>query len=63
MGRSSSEFGQKKRVPQWHPFPFSNATASLVQVGNYKTKLEADKDAMQFQKKVSGIIVVPMGKN
>lgn len=33
-----------------------------VQVGNYKTKLEADKDAMQFQKKISGIIVVPMGK-
>ena len=33
-----------------------------VQVGNYKTKLEADKDLVKFQKKFSGIIVIPMGK-
>lgn len=33
-----------------------------VQVGNYKTKLEADKDLMLFQKEFSGIIVIPMGK-
>lgn len=33
-----------------------------VQVGNYKTKLEADKDLIKFQEKFSGIIVVPMGK-
>ncbi|MEO9571111.1 MAG: SPOR domain-containing protein [Polaribacter sp.] len=33
-----------------------------VQVGKYKTKLEADKDLIKFQEKFSGIIVVPMGK-
>jgi len=33
-----------------------------VQVGNYKTKLEADKDLLLFKKKYSGIIVIPMGK-
>lgn len=33
-----------------------------VQVGNYKTKLEADKDLILFQKEFSGIIVIPMGK-
>ncbi|WP_218598039.1 SPOR domain-containing protein [Polaribacter sp. NJDZ03] len=33
-----------------------------VQVGNYKTKLEADKDLIKFQDKFSGIIVIPMGK-
>jgi len=33
-----------------------------VQVGNYKTILEADKDIIKFQEKFSGIIVVPMGK-
>jgi len=33
-----------------------------VQVGNYKTKLEADKDLIKFQEKFSGIIVIPMGK-
>ncbi|PWG06088.1 SPOR domain-containing protein [Polaribacter aquimarinus] len=39
------------RAPEWK-----------VQVGNYKTKLEADKDLIKFQEKFSGIIVVPMGK-
>ncbi|WP_405609621.1 SPOR domain-containing protein [Polaribacter sp. Asnod1-A03] len=33
-----------------------------VQVGNYKTKLEADKDLILFKEKFSGIIVIPMGK-
>ncbi|RCS26257.1 SPOR domain-containing protein [Polaribacter sp. WD7] len=33
-----------------------------VQVGNYKTKLEADKDLLIFREKFSGIIVIPMGK-
>jgi len=33
-----------------------------IQVGNYKTRLEADKAIMAFSKKFSGIIVVPMGK-
>lgn len=33
-----------------------------VQVGNYKTKLEADKDLLKFREEFSGIIVVPMGK-
>jgi len=33
-----------------------------VQVGNYKTKLDADKDLLVFREKFSGIIVVPMGK-
>ena len=39
-----------------------NAPEWKVQVGNYKTKLEADKDLIKFQEKFSGIIVVPMGK-
>lgn len=39
------------RAPEWK-----------VQVGNYKTKLEADKDLIVFREKFSGIIVVPMGK-
>ena len=39
-----------------------NAPEWKVQVGNYKTKLEADKDLMIFQKKFSAIIVIPMGK-
>lgn len=39
-----------------------NAPEWKVQVGNYKTKLEADKDLIKFQEKFSAIIVVPMGK-
>jgi len=39
-----------------------NSPEWKVQVGNYKTKLEADKDLITFQKKITGIIVVPMGK-
>lgn len=39
-----------------------NAPEWKVQVGNYKTKLEADKDLIIFQEKFSGIIVIPMGK-
>ena len=31
-------------------------------VGNYKTKLEADKDLLLFKENFSGIIVIPMGK-
>ena len=33
-----------------------------VQVGNYKTKLEADKAIINFSEKFSGLIVIPMGK-
>lgn len=33
-----------------------------VQVGIYKTKLEADKANLIFKKEFSGTIVVPMGK-
>ncbi|MFY9241522.1 MAG: SPOR domain-containing protein [Polaribacter sp.] len=33
-----------------------------VQVGNYKTKLEADKAAINFSEKFSGLIVIPLGK-
>ncbi|MEE9406636.1 MAG: SPOR domain-containing protein [Polaribacter sp.] len=33
-----------------------------VQVGNYKTKLDADKAVLKFKEKFSGIIVIPMGK-
>ena len=39
-----------------------NAPEWKVQVGNYKTKLEADKYLIKFQEKFSGIIVVPLGK-
>lgn len=39
-----------------------NAPEWKVQVGNYKTKLEADKALQLFQKEFSGIIVVPIGK-
>lgn len=33
-----------------------------VQVGNYKTRLEADKAALKFSEKFSGLIVIPLGK-
>ena len=33
-----------------------------VQVGNYKTRLEADKAIRAFSEKFSAIIVIPMGK-
>ncbi|MDP5104547.1 MAG: SPOR domain-containing protein [Polaribacter sp.] len=33
-----------------------------VQVGNYKTRLEADKAMVSFSEKFSGIIVIPLGK-
>ena len=33
-----------------------------VQVGNYKTKLEAEKAIILFKEKFSGIIVIPMRK-
>lgn len=33
-----------------------------VQVGNYKTKLEADKAVLSFSEKFSGLIVIPLGK-
>lgn len=39
-----------------------NAPEWKVHVGNYKTKLEADKDIILFKDKFSGIIAVPMGK-
>lgn len=33
-----------------------------VQVGNYKTRLEADKAMVNFADKFSGLIVIPLGK-
>ena len=33
-----------------------------VQVGNYKTKLEADRALVNFSEKFSGLIVIPLGK-
>jgi septal ring-binding cell division protein DamX len=33
-----------------------------VLVGNYKTKLEADKAVINFSEKISGLIVIPLGK-
>lgn len=33
-----------------------------VLVGNYKTKLEADKAIINFSEKFDGLIVIPMGK-
>lgn len=33
-----------------------------VQVGNYKTRLEADKAALKFSEKFSGLIVILLGK-
>ena len=33
-----------------------------VLVGNYKTKLEADRDLVRFSEKFSSLIIVPMGK-
>ncbi|PQJ77049.1 SPOR domain-containing protein [Polaribacter glomeratus] len=33
-----------------------------VQVGNYKTRLEADKAMVSFSEKFSGLIVIPLGK-
>ena len=33
-----------------------------VQVGNYKTRLEADKAMIGFLEKFSGLIVIPLGK-
>lgn len=33
-----------------------------VLVGNYKTKLEADKAVINFSEKFSGLIVIPLGK-
>lgn len=39
-----------------------NAPEWKVQVGNYKTKLEADRAMLIFKKEFSGIIAVPMSK-
>lgn len=33
-----------------------------VQVGNYKTKLEADQALLKFSKNFNNLIVVPLGK-
>ncbi len=33
-----------------------------VLVGNYKTKLEADRALMKYSQKFSGLIVIPLGK-
>ena len=33
-----------------------------VKVGNYKTKLEADKAVINYSEKFSGLIVLPLGK-
>jgi septal ring-binding cell division protein DamX len=33
-----------------------------VQVGNYKTRLEADKAIVNFSENFSGLIVIPLGK-
>jgi septal ring-binding cell division protein DamX len=32
-----------------------------VQVGNYKTRLEADKAMVSFSEKFSGLIIIPLG--
>ncbi len=37
-----------------------NAPEWKIQVGNYKTKLDADKALMRFKEKFSGIIVIPI---
>ena len=37
-----------------------NAPEWKIQVGNYKTKLDADKALMRFKKKFFGIIVIPI---
>lgn len=39
-----------------------NAPEWKVQVGNYKTKLEADREMLIFKKEFSGIIAIPIGK-
>lgn len=33
-----------------------------VQVGNYKTRLEADKALLKFSEKFASLIVIPLGK-
>ena len=33
-----------------------------VQVGNYKTRLEADKAMVNFSENFTGLIVIPLGK-
>jgi septal ring-binding cell division protein DamX len=33
-----------------------------VQVGNYRTRLEADKAMVSFSEKFSGLIIIPLGK-
>ena len=33
-----------------------------VQIGNYKTRLDADKALLKFSEKFTGLIVVPLGK-
>lgn len=33
-----------------------------IQVGNYKSRLEADKALLKFSEKFSGLIVIPLGK-
>ncbi|PQJ80333.1 SPOR domain-containing protein [Polaribacter porphyrae] len=33
-----------------------------IKVGNYKTKLEADKAKLEYSEKFSGLIVIPLGK-
>ncbi|MGY0406753.1 MAG: SPOR domain-containing protein [Polaribacter sp.] len=39
-----------------------NAPDWKVHVGNYKSKLDADRAKLIFKKEFSGLIVVPMGK-
>jgi len=64
MKNKLDKFGRSLKVefPDRSSKLVYNSPEWKVQVGTYKTKLEADKDLIKFQKKFTGIIVVPMGK-
>lgn len=65
-GEETNARNSQNRFSSTYPDVYTKLTYDQpywkVQVGNYKTKLEADKALMNFSNQFSGLIVISLGK-
>jgi len=65
-GRETEAREIESKFKASYPEVFSKLTYEQpywkVQVGNYRTKLEADKAMLSFSKEFSSLIIIPLGK-
>ena len=62
LAKSNSELNFKQNFLPCETHLIYNAPEWKIQVGNYKTTLEADKAMVDINLKFSGAIVIPIGK-